>query len=49
VWFGILGDPLALRVIGFAPDILKGQCRVFDAYLICETFDEKLRVWTYHA
>jgi outer membrane protein assembly factor BamB len=48
VWFGILaGRPLGLRVIGFAPDVLKGQCHAFDAYLVCETFGERLRVWTY--
>jgi outer membrane protein assembly factor BamB len=48
VWFGILSaEPLALQTIGFAPDVLKGQCRSSADYLICETLGENLRVWRY--
>ncbi|WP_203917478.1 outer membrane protein assembly factor BamB family protein [Rugosimonospora africana] len=48
VWFGMLtGEPLALSTIGFAPDVLKGQCRSFGDYLVCETLVETLRIWRY--
>lgn len=48
VWFGVLsGQPLALNTVGFAPDVLKGQCRLSGEYLICETLAERLRVWRY--
>jgi outer membrane protein assembly factor BamB len=48
VWFGVLsGQPVALNTVGFAPDVLKGQCRFSGEYLICETLAESLRVWRY--
>ncbi len=50
VWFGVLsGQPLALNTVGFAPDVLKGQCRFSGEYLICETLAQRLRVWRYRA
>ncbi|WP_345627561.1 outer membrane protein assembly factor BamB family protein [Rugosimonospora acidiphila] len=50
VWFGVVGaKPLAMSTIGFASDVLKGQCRAFGDYLVCETLGERLRVWRYFA
>jgi outer membrane protein assembly factor BamB len=47
-WFATVdGDPLAVRLIGFAPDVLQDQCRTDGRYLVCLTLTRTLRVWRY--
>jgi outer membrane protein assembly factor BamB len=47
-WFATVGgSPLAVRLIGFAPDVLRDQCRTDDRYLVCQTLTHALRVWRY--
>jgi outer membrane protein assembly factor BamB len=48
VWFATVdGDPLAVRPIGAATDVLQDGCRADGGYLVCETLHQDLRVWRY--
>jgi hypothetical protein len=38
---------IAVRLIGFAPDVLQDECRTDDRYLVCQTLTRTLRVWRY--
>jgi len=47
-WFAtVTADPPALRLVGFAPDVLQDQCTVDSDYLACQTLTQTLRVWRY--
>lgn len=47
-WFAaVTADPPALRLVGFAPDVLQDQCTVDGDYLACQTLTQTLRVWRY--
>jgi outer membrane protein assembly factor BamB len=48
VWFATVdGDPLGLRVIGAANDVLRDGCQADGGYLICQTLEQTLRAWRY--
>jgi outer membrane protein assembly factor BamB len=48
VWFATVdGDPLAVRLIGAATDVLKDGCRADGGYLVCQALEQTLRVWRY--
>jgi outer membrane protein assembly factor BamB len=48
VWFATVdGDPLAVRLIGAATDVLQDGCRADGGYLVCQTLEKTLRVWRY--
>jgi hypothetical protein len=48
VWFAtVSGSPLSVRLIGFAPDVLRDTCRTDGSYLVCQTLGQSLRVWRY--
>ena len=47
-WFAtVTADPPALRLVGFAPDVLQDRCTVDGDYLACQTLTQTLRVWRY--
>ncbi len=48
VWFAtVTGDPLAVRLIGAARDVLQDGCGTDGPYLACQTLDGDLRLWRY--
>ena len=48
VWFAtVSGDPLTVRLIGSADDVLQDGCRADGPYLTCETLDRAVRLWRY--
>jgi outer membrane protein assembly factor BamB len=43
----VTGDPLAVRLIGSARDVLQDACLTDGPYLVCQTLDGSLRLWRY--
>jgi hypothetical protein len=47
-WFAtVTMGPPELRLVGFAPDVLRDQCSIDGDYLTCQTLTQTLRIWRY--